>query len=343
MINVTQTPYNVPIDGTDATTSLQAALNGPDTDLYFPAGTAYSVNGLKIPSGKRLHMTGATFITPPATRMSAFETVVGSSDIRIFGGSITCQPAPPGALGGVGFRGNDCEALWLINVTVIGWPLDCAYFGGNTGCRGLRVEHSKFYGAKRNCVSITNAEDVCLLDCEFADTIGNNPGAGCDLEPNLRERVADIVFAYCRFVRCNVGLYAQRGKGLRGKGFLFANSQMVDCRKYGVVLNELEGARFVGNTVYGCPVGVSVGASTETMRTKDFSVAGNKVTGCPLPLVLAGVEEGQIVGNILSGHVAVVGLGISGEMVFLRNENSLDGGAALPVANETLTVDQMTL
>ncbi len=321
-MDVTRTPYFVPIDGTDATASFQASMTDSDADLLVPAGTSIRVNGIKIPSGRRLHMTGATLVTGSAPRMSSLETAVGATDVRIFGGHIICIEPPIGVLGGVGVRGNDCQDLWLMDLCVEGWPVDCAYVGGNVGCRKVRIERCVFRFPSRSCLSVSYAEDVVIIGCEFTDTVGD-PGAGCDIEPNAGCQVSNVVVSDCISARCNVGVYVQRGKGKRSDLVAVTNCEVRDCKRAGIIVSEADRAIVYANRVSGAPIGINVGANTESMRTADATIARNVVTDSLRPLILAGVRDSQIIGNTLSGWIQMPALGVGGDMVFLRNVNSL--------------------
>jgi hypothetical protein len=308
----------LPCAGVDDTVVIQAAIDA-DTRVNVTGRCVLNAAvGVHIPSGRTIDATGASFATLPgcAVHCRAFETVPGASAVLFYGGQVLGDLLSPN---GLGFLIDSASGVSVIGTRFANWKTDGIVIAGNRPSSNVLLSAVTIEGSGRNHISITNAQDVTVEHSALRHTQpGADPGAGIDVEPNVGEGVDALLIADTETSDNEVGFYLHPGKGRPGTDYRVIGCRALQNRKYGLVLNSVIGGAVLGNTIDGAPVSVG-GATLETLAT-DVTLSKNLITSTR-GLILAGVQDSKVVGNVLvGGRLTIVALGVSGEMIVLRNE-----------------------
>lgn len=317
MINVLD--HGVVGDGlADDTFAIQSCI---DTyrECFFPAGKVFKLDGargLKLPSGCRLEMEGATFEVPNVgPRSRALETVPGSSGIRLRGGLVRGSRTPVAGLQwAIGLRIDSADDVLVEHMVFEDWYFDGLWIGGNSPSKNIHINQVDIYNSRRNALSVCNATNVNIYRSIFSDSQGQDPQSGIDVEPNANERVTGLTVVDCLFSSNSKGLYMHKGKGLAGEGYRILNCIFTSNLEYGLIGNSVDRLSVEACSIINSKVGASFGAKTKNLRLFDneFSQIANN------SLVLAGVDGALVAGNSgLTGKIAMIttadGTGVYGK------------------------------
>lgn len=305
--DVTAAPYNAVGDGVaDDTAAIQQAVDAaqPGDTVLLPAGKIYRVNagvGVKLDTGTTIDMTGATITTtnvPPRSR--AFETVPGSTDIRVLGGTVIGSRANiTGLQWGIGLRIDGAERVTVQGTVFKDWFFDGIWVGGNSPSKTITIVEVQCLTSRRNGLSVVNADGVIVERSVFAGSGGQSPESGIDVEPNPGEKVDNFtVRGSLAMQNAGVGFYLQgKARGNVGGGYMVVGNTTIDNAKYGIVVNSAVEGEISDNKVTGGAVGVSVG-----LEAKNILIARNDISGTTgNALVLAAVENPCVYRNKFGG------------------------------------------
>jgi hypothetical protein len=316
----------------DETASIQAAVDASPLVLFEPR--VYCVNartGVRLPSERTLRLNGATVGVLPGCvqHCKAFETVPGSSNVRVQDGVIEGDLAP--AVGfSIGFRADSVTGLELENLTFRRWRTDGVWLGGNLGTHDARLYRVTVEDFGRNGVSIVNGSRFVVERSVFRrSNPGANPGAGIDVEPNPGDLVQHLTILDSLAEDVTVGFYLHSGRGRQGYGFRLLSSVVRNASRYGVILNSTQHATIDGVEVYAAepskpgepaarlmswegedflaapvPIGIAVGATLiagqAPILAQGVTVSASRIES-PRPLLLAGAENVKVFGNMFVG------------------------------------------
>lgn len=320
MIDVTASPYNAACDGTDASVALQAALRDPDPDVRFPSGMSFCARKLMVPSGKRLHMTGARLYSQDVVlNQWLLATELGARDIKIIGGMLEGDARTvPTTTFSVLLRLDDAEDVVIDGLTGRFAKTEVLSITGNRGCRKIYIRDSSFLGCRRSGASVVHGDDIEFVGCKFDGNTGN-PGAGCDVESNANQDSKNVRFMRCTFNDNTKGLYAHPGLGLPGANYSVIGCEALRNATHGAILNSIQGLLVSGSTFAGSPLGVSIGSATEARRASGVNFERNVIQLCSRGLVLAGVRDSYFLDNAHCGVIETPVLGTSADVIFLGN------------------------
>jgi hypothetical protein len=298
-----------PVGAPDDTAAIQSAVNAQGY-VKLEYGRTYCLNartGVRIPSDRTLDLTGATVgIFPGCTQhCKAFETVPGSSNVRVIGGTIIGDLTP--AVGfSIGFRGDSVTGLVIEGTTFKQWRIDGIWLGGNLGTNDARISGVVSEEFGRNGLSIVNGARITVERSLFRNALQPSIlGAGIDVEPNPGDRVTNLTIVDSEASWCVVGFYLHAGRGYQGYGFKLLNSRAWHNSKYGIILNSTQHAALLDNHVVAspvsgqpAPVGIAIGA-TGPITADDVIHWGNRVEGTARAVVIAGIKDSYIAHNEL--------------------------------------------
>lgn len=293
----------------DDTAAIQSAINALPSggSVVFPAGRTYRINpniGIQLRSNIALEITGATVVSSSnaSARPRMFETIPGSSNITIRGGTLIGSRASiPGLEFMIGIRIDSSSRVVISGVTISDCYFDGIWIGGNQPSVGITVEDSVFIRNRRNGMSVVNARGVLVARSSFIETAGQGPESGIDVEPNLGEQVTDFHVLDCVFARnAGTGLYMQPGKGLPGFAYSARRSQFVDNGRFGLIGNSVDGLIVADNIFTGhmnrTSSAISLGAGTA-----NATVSGNTLSGNHKGISLPGVINVTVASNRIIG------------------------------------------
>lgn len=323
---VTASPYNAACDGTtNDTAAIQAAVNA-EPHVVFPPGRTCRVNGvtgIRIPSDRTLTATGSTVAILPGCvpRCRALETIPGSSNIRIVGGTYPGDlSAVPSGGWRIGIRVDGSTNVVVQDATVTDWKFDGVWVGGSPASRNVRLSGITVTGSGRNHISIVNAIGGVIERCSLRNAaVPTYLGAGVDLEPSAGEVVNDYTLIGNESIGNVIGYYIHPGTGNPGSDVRLYQNLASGNTQYGVIMNSVTRGVLVGNTVSGSPIGMSIGSATEARRAT-VAVLFNVVSGGATGIRFAGVKDSTVEDNVITGGtMPSVALGATGNMIYQRN------------------------
>jgi hypothetical protein len=96
-----------------------------------------------------------------------------------------------------------CERIQIQNLNLQDSGGDGIYIGrtvaSNLDCRDIQLMNISCRRNRRNGLSVTSVDGLDIQDCTFAETKGEGPESGIDLEPNTADdRLANITMLRCR-------------------------------------------------------------------------------------------------------------------------------------------------
>lgn len=322
-----------PVGAHDDTADIQAAVND-QAMVFFEPGRTYCLNartGVRIPSNRIISLADATvgIFQGCTVNCKAFETIPGSSNIRVVGGTIVGDLTPATGFS-IGFRGDSVTGLVIEGTTFRQWRYDGIWLGGNgNGTQDARISGVTVEEFGRNGLSIVNGARITVERSLFRNALQPTLlGAGIDVEPNPGDRVSGLTIVDCEASSCVVGYYLHAGRGNQGQGFFLINSRALNNAKYGVILNSTKHAMLFDNHVVATtvpgqpvPIGISIGA-TGAITADDITVTGNRIEGTARAMVLAGITGSKVGPNDLGiGTMQIVAPsatvpGMNGLMLF---------------------------
>jgi parallel beta helix pectate lyase-like protein len=307
--------------GPDETAALQQLID--ENEVVHLVPREYWINpsvGLKIPSNRTLILHGATICIFPghADKCRAFETVPGSSNIRILGGTVIGDMSHSGQFR-IGLRIDQAHDVLVAGTIFQDWSWDGVHVGGNEPCTNVVIVGVEVYNFGRNAISVVNATGITIERCILVGCPeGSDPGAGIDIEPNATECVENLTILDCICSDNQVGIYIHPGQGEVGIDHRLLGNLCERNRSYGIIANSIDAGVLYDNHVTDAPKGISVGGATDEVRACDLTVAFNTVEESGQPFILAGVRDSEIVRNPV-GPISIVALGVAGDMTFRGN------------------------
>ncbi|WP_176705924.1 right-handed parallel beta-helix repeat-containing protein [Paenibacillus hemerocallicola] len=217
--------FGVKGDGvTDDTAAFQAALNAASgKKLYVPKqeGAHYLTGQLYIPGNIVLELAPGTVIQAVDTlRVTApYERLIrilNVSNVRIVGNGAVFRmnksAYPAGEQAHIfDIGGSDNVTIEQVNANDSGG--DGFYIGNyqatNSYCRNIVLRDCRADNNRRQGLSVISVDGLLVENCTFTNTIGTNPQAGVDIEPNgPTDRLKKI-----RLINCV-------SEGNKGRGFV---------------------------------------------------------------------------------------------------------------------------
>lgn len=278
----------------DDTVAIQAALDSSANSVYFPSGTYLVKNAtntaagdvLVLPSNITLFGDGASSVIKLGAHTTeghrvlrvANQTNVVIRDICVDGDKAN-QTAPADE------QSHCVLILDSSNVSVQNCVLknakgDGVYWGGNAnpGSTNILIDGCSFDGNVRQGISGVRGEYVRIVNNDIANTTGNAPGAGIDLESNnFGDTLNEIVIANNN-IRGNFwGVFVHElapARQVTITGNTFSDNRTTDifCRGNGVVIT--------GNTFYLNNKQVaSPGTAIDVSVCNSVTITGNSIVG----------------------------------------------------------------
>lgn len=177
----------------DDTAAIQAAINSLSAGgtVYFPNGTYLVSADLTVPSGITLKGDTASVVErmPNALTTYYIFRVLESSNVHFenlfINGEREKHEGTAGEWGmGIGFEA--AENCSVRNCTISDCWGDGIYIGshGSVGCKNITVDGVKIDYARRNGISVINADGLMITDCDIRNTSGTAPQYGICFECN---------------------------------------------------------------------------------------------------------------------------------------------------------------
>lgn len=309
----------------DHTAAIQYALDTQSLVVLGPSlWCVNGVTGLNLGSNTTLIADGATLQIRPGCAIpqvcKILQTRPGATNWRIRGGLWLGDLTP--AIGfSIGIRIDQAEDGIVEYVTLRNWRSDGLQITGNSPSRRIELSHITSEFAVRNGISVVNADDVTIHHSVFQDVTGNNPGAAIDVEPNAGGVVNNLLVFKSTFRRARVGIYDQKGQGLPGANHTYVDNLITDNWLIDIVMNCVVDGMIHRNTVSNSPLGITVGgfAAPQNCQSVEPIVIANRVSGATNGIRFAGALRPIAIGSVMPGPIQSVGLGTSGDTVFLRN------------------------
>lgn len=221
---------------TDDTAAIQSALDSSNTKgipyVCFPSGT-YKVSAtstdnnfytaLNLYSGQHLIFDQTTLqLTANSYDFYAIINIHNISNVELSGNLtiIGDRESHTGTTGesGHGIRIVNSKNIYVHDINVQHTWGDGVCVGGNGTMdeisRNVTIERVQTYKCSRNGLSIIEAQDVIVRDCDFSYTDRTNPQYGIDIEPNLGT-ATNILIENVRMLNNGVGsftLYVKKAK-----------------------------------------------------------------------------------------------------------------------------------
>lgn len=308
--------------GIDDTLAVQEAVDslGLGDCLEFPSDY-YLINpavGIKLGSNKTLDLGRAVLDIGAnvPNRARIFETIPGSSNISIYGGTLRGSRVRVAgqqlAYWGIGLRIDTSSHVEVDGTRFEDWWYDGLYCGGNLpGSHDVIIRNVHVTGARRNGMSIATGDLITVERSIFELTTcpedSNMPQCGLDAEPNKNEGSISRLKLRDNIFRNNgkSGVFIQSPHGVANHNFEVTGNQFIDNTNYGLIINTTEGALVAWNHVQGGKDGYSFGAGA-----KDLVAFGNTALGqTNRGLVLAAVENPCLIENdLLGGKTSIVAI-----------------------------------
>lgn len=213
---------------TDDTAAIQSALDASNTKgipyVCFPSGT-YKVSAastdnnfytaLNLYSGQHLIFDQVTLqLTANSYDFYAIINIHNISNVEL-SGNLTIvgdRESHTGTTGesGHGIRIVNSKNVYVHDINVQHTWGDGVCVGGNGTMdeisKNVTIERVQTYKCSRNGLSIIEAQDVVVRDCDFSYTDRTNPQYGIDIEPNLGT-ATNILIENVRMLNNGVGSF----------------------------------------------------------------------------------------------------------------------------------------
>ena len=316
--------------GINDTAAIQEAVDkAPFVSLVGQTCMIDARVGIRIPSDRTIDATGATFTILPACqpRCKAFETIVGSRNIRFLNGTIIGDVANvSGVEWRIGWRVDGADHVEVIGTTFQNWRTDGVWVGGNVpGSRNVRLSQLLIEGSGRNHISVSCGSHIriergVLRDIQTVPGKSKpDPGAGIDIEPNPGELVTDLVISEVESYNNVKGIFVQPGHGGPCVNCYVRDNTVAGNSEWGIAVNSVDGGGVTQNRVSGSPIGITIGGATEAMRARNLVVADNVVEACTIGIRLPGIRDSEVVRNVHPGPITKPALGDAGDMLYRGN------------------------
>lgn len=187
--------------------------------FYIPAGVYHidtvggGFGGIVLTSNQKLIMSSSTLLMAIGNNQENSRVIwaFGRKNITISGGQIIGErKIHKGTSGewGHGIQISGCTNVTIENVDISQCWGDGIYLGfydgPNTACNGVTITNCSLHHNRRNNLSITDASNVTVQNCEFNYANGTNPQYGIDIEPNPDKTCSNVTISNCKF-QGNVG------------------------------------------------------------------------------------------------------------------------------------------
>jgi hypothetical protein len=187
----------------DDTEYVQNLMNSDQTLVRFE-NREYNINvekGIKIPSGKVIHLNGTFRAIPTSRQYSRIFRLDNCSDTKILGrytlvGDRETHLAKTGEWG-FGFEIRFSKNIRISSGEIRDFWGDGIYISDkseNISLLNLSCVHNRRQG-----ITITSGTNISIRSCTFLNTTGVDPAAGIDLEPNKGEAVLKCFIQNCLF------------------------------------------------------------------------------------------------------------------------------------------------
>lgn len=213
---------------TDDTEAIQSALDASNTKgipyVHFPSGT-YKISAtstdnnfytaLNLYSGQHLIFDQVTLqLTANSYDFYAIINIHNISNVELSGNLtiIGDRESHTGTTGesGHGIRIVNSKNVYVHDINVQHTWGDGVCVGGNGTMdeisKNVTIERVQTYKCSRNGLSIIEAQDVVVRDCDFSYTDRTNPQYGIDIEPNLGT-ATNILIENVRMLNNGVGSF----------------------------------------------------------------------------------------------------------------------------------------
>jgi hypothetical protein len=263
-VGLLATSYGVVGDGVadDAAavaTLLAAAVAAGVPAIFEPGSTVRVQTPILPPSGVRMNLNGATILSRVPGGNGYTISMVGKSDVEIWGGTIDGDK--PWYTAATEWRhginidnGHD---IYLHDLKVIRHKGDGIYVGGTvspTYSSNITLFNVLCDDNYRQGMSVIAVDGLTATSCQFTNTVGTAPQSGVDIEPNHAWQLcANVKFTACTFT------------GNAGNGYLVA---LVDTRT----------ERQEGGTLIGCALDDNTEAGVRLAESQDFQMMGGSLS-----------------------------------------------------------------
>jgi hypothetical protein len=300
---------------TDDTAAIQAAINlvgGTGGNVLVPAGTCV-INpdiGLRMKTGMTFNMATGAVLQARASSRQFYSMILlqNVSNVTLVGGTLIGERAIHTGVGGewgMGVNIISSSNIYVGGMTVKDAWGDGFYVGGDpVSSQGITLDGVIADHARRQGVSITNANGVLIKNSAFINTNGTAPSSGIDLEPNnTAQSVVNVQILSSQFLNnAGTGITATGwfnhfvgganilidGNTIRGNGYSADGSLIYDS---GVFAIYTQNVTISNNNIFSPKRGVNVEFTTETVITNNTICSPTPLTfskNAPIPEVARG-------------------------------------------------------
>jgi len=160
--------------------------------------------------------------------------------------------------GAKGEFGMGVDVKGAKNITICGLSIkdcwgDCIYVGKNS--KNVKIEGCNLDNARRNGISVTDADGVEIRKCKISNVSGTNPQDAIDIEPNKNCKVDHVLIDSVEVVNCVGGVIVSKGsKNISNKKIgvvKIINSNVSTMAKYPIRVKYCESAIIENNVLSG--------------------------------------------------------------------------------------------
>ena len=160
--------------------------------------------------------------------------------------------------GSKGEFGMGIDVKGAKNISICGLSIkdcwgDCIYVGNNS--KNVKVEGCNLDNARRNGISVTDADGVEIRKCRISNVRGTNPQDAIDIEPNKNCKVDHVLIDSVEVMNCVGGVIVSKGsKNISNKKIgveKIINSKVSTTAKYPIRVKFCESAIIENNVLSG--------------------------------------------------------------------------------------------
>ena len=286
-------------DPTDATKSLQAALDSPAKQIIIDdMDRPWAVTTIQLPSDKKIVLEPGTVVEAKRgaflSKGACLFLANGCKNLTLEGNGATLRmhksdyhkpPYEPAEWRhALSLRG--CENVLVEDLTLAESGGDGIYLGvgpGGKTNRNISIRKVICDGNNRQGISVITAENLLIEDTALLNTRGTAPQAGIDFEPNLPgERLVNCVLRNCRSEN-NAGHAYHFYLGPLDEESIPVSIRLENCTSkdcdrasIGISIANRKGKRTVRGSI-DC-----VGCRFEADKRAGIQIQGNEADGCKI-------------------------------------------------------------
>lgn len=184
-----------------------------DKGTYFVTSSSFG-SAINVKSNVSIELNGNIAMLPNSYRGCSVIEIRNAHNVFMSGRGFVSGDKDS-HLGNDGEWGHGINIRNSSNVNITGIKVcscwgDCLYIGEKS--KKIKIVNCKFVKGRRQGISITSANDVCISACLIKDVSGTNPEYAIDIEPNKGDTVTNIKVKKTIVDNCVGGFAIYTGK-----------------------------------------------------------------------------------------------------------------------------------